>query len=139
MPNFDIGGSGNIVSILISAVLIYGVAALLKIRKDIREDRKSKFDLFEEVKRVAQEQIDQNRADMTVLRTENAKQRIEISELRDRVDAAERRATTAASESERISRQFESALVHLASLEEAMRHGRLTVPERPAGLIRRRD
>lgn len=139
MPSIEFGGGTNIAITIISLVLVYGVAALLKIRKDVREDRKSKFDLFEEVKKVAQEQIEQNRRDMAVVRAESETLRAEISDLRGRVDSAEARANTAESETRRISRQLETALSHLARLEDAMAHGGLTVPERPAGLIRRRD
>lgn len=104
-------------SLAVVAIITATVTAWIRLRRDIREGRKSDLDLFTAMKEAAAEQM--------------AELRAEVAELRERVAVAESAAARAEREATMAHRKLMAALGHLAHLEDTLRYNGLTVPPRP--------
>lgn len=104
-------------SLAVVAIITATVTAWIRLRRDIREGRKSDLDLFTAMKEAAAEQM--------------AELRAEVAELRERVAVAEQQASRAEREAALAHRKLMAALGHLSYLEESLRHAGLPIPPRP--------
>jgi hypothetical protein len=112
----------DIVVAIVVAVLAYGATSLIALRRDIRKGKVDDVSLFNQVRLAAAEQM----KDM----------RVEVAELRQRVDDAEAKAERNYRNSLRVRSVLREALYHMERLESTLKSQGLNVPERPPGLER---
>ena len=107
-------------SLAVIGIITATVTAWIRLRRDIREGRKSDLDLFTAMREAAAEQM--------------AELRSEVAELRERVAVAEAAAARTEREAVIAHRRLMSALGHLTFLEDVLVRADLPVPPRPASL-----
>lgn len=122
---------------LIAVILAYGVTAYIRIRKDRRDGNREKIDLFEEVRRIAADQVAQVRQDNKALRIEISSEREERNSLRRDMDALRRQFQEAEETASHSARMLDLALSHIDSMDAAAEAAGIVMPTRPKRLPRK--
>lgn len=126
----DLTASQAVVDIIVAvtvAVLAYGATSLIALRRDKRKGEADDVSLFNQVKKAAAEQMLEMRTDLAELRG-----RVDVAE--ERADLAEQRADKAFRQLRNLRTKFNTAVDHMARLEETLRAQGMTVPIRPTTL-----